>query len=391
MPTRAEEILARLRREIPVISLKEAYELLKNQRESVVFLDVREPDEYTQGAIPGARYIPRSYLELRLEREIPDKDTPVIVYCASGTRSLIAAKAIKELGYKKVYNLEGGFQGWKNGGYPWVQQKLLNRVRSPRYSRHLLIPEVGEEGQKKLLESKVLLIGAGGLGSPAAFYLAAAGVGTIGIVDADLVDETNLQRQILHRTVDIGRPKVDSARETIRNLNPDVEVVTYKLRLDSNNIYSVLDDGWDVVVDGSDNFPTRYLINDACYFRKIPQVHGSIFRFEGQVTVFSPDEGPCYRCLYPEPPPPELAPSCAEAGVLGVLPGIIGTIQAMEAIKLLLGIGEPLIGRLLHYDALRGQFKILRLERDPGCPLCGENPTVRDLIDYEFFCATAHA
>jgi adenylyltransferase/sulfurtransferase len=391
MPTRAEEILARLRREIPVISLKEAYELLKNQRESVVFLDVREPDEYTQGAIPGARYIPRSYLELRLEREIPDKDTPVIVYCASGTRSLIAAKAIKELGYKKVYNLEGGFQGWKNGGYPWVQQKLLNRVRSPRYSRHLLIPEVGEEGQKKLLESKVLLIGAGGLGSPAAFYLAAAGVGTIGIVDADLVDETNLQRQILHRTVDIGRPKVDSARETIRNLNPDVEVVTYRLRLDSSNIYSVLDDGWDVVVDGSDNFPTRYLINDACYFRKIPQVHGSIFRFEGQVTVFSPDEGPCYRCLYPEPPPPELAPSCAEAGVLGVLPGIIGTIQAMEAIKLLLGIGEPLIGRLLHYDALRGQFKILRLERDPGCPLCGENPTVRDLIDYEFFCATAHA
>jgi adenylyltransferase/sulfurtransferase len=391
MPSRAEEIVSRLRREIPGITREKAYELLKDQPDSIAFLDVREPDEYIQGAIPGARYIPRSYLELRVEREIPEKETPVIVYCASGTRSLIAAQALKELGYKKVYNLEGGFQGWKNGGLPWVQQKILNRARSPRYSRHLLIPEVGEAGQKKLLESRVLLIGAGGLGSPAGFYLAAAGVGTIGIVDADLVDETNLQRQILHRTVDIGRPKVDSAREMIRNLNPDVEVVTYKLRLDSSNIYSVLDDGWDVVVDGSDNFPTRYLINDACYFRKIPQVHGSIFRFEGQVTVFSPDEGPCYRCLYPEPPPPELAPSCAEAGVLGVLPGIVGTIQAMEAIKILLGIGEPLIGRLLHYDALRGQFKVLRLERDPGCPLCGENPTVRDLIDYEFFCATAHA
>lgn len=389
MPTRAEEIVAQLRQEIPAIPPDRAHKLKETEGKDVVFLDVREPEEYTQGAIPGALYIPRSYLELRVEREIPQKDTTVIAYCASGTRCLFAARALKDLGYKRIFTLEGGFQRWKNSGLPWIQQKILNRVRAPRYSRHLLIPEVGEAGQKKLLESRVLLIGAGGLGSPAAFYLAAAGVGTIGVVDPDLVDETNLQRQILHRTADVGRPKVDSARDTIKALNPDVEVVTYRLRLNSTNIFSVLDDGWEVVVDGSDNFPTRYLINDACHFRRIPQVHGSIFRFEGQVTVFAPERGPCYRCLYPEPPPPELAPSCAEAGVLGILPGIVGCIQAMETIKLLLGIGDPLIGRLIHYDARRGLFRELRLERDHTCPLCGENPTVHELIDYELFCSSA--
>lgn len=386
----AQKLLQQLKREIPSLSPEEAYRE-KVEGGDLVFLDVREGNEYIQGAIPDALFIPPSYLPLRVERVVPSKDKKVVVYCASGTRSLFSAKILKELGYKKVYNLDGGFVGWKNAGLPWVQDRILEKVRSPRYSRHLLIPEIGEEGQKRLLQSKVLLIGAGGLGSPAAIYLAAAGVGKIGIVDPDRVDETNLQRQILHRTIDVGRAKVDSAREAIKLLNPDVEVVTYPFRLDSSNIFSVLDEGWDFVLDGSDNFPTRYLINDACYFKKIPNVHGSIFRFEGQVTVFYPEVGPCYRCLYPEPPPPELAPSCAEAGVLGILPGVIGVLQAIEGIKLLLKIGNPLIGRLLHYDALRGTFRELRLEKDRSCPLCGENPTIHTLIDYELFCSASYA
>jgi molybdopterin/thiamine biosynthesis adenylyltransferase len=323
---------------------------------------------------------------------VPNRETPIVAYCASGNRSTFAAKTLEELGYEHVVSLAGGINDWKRRGYPLeVSVGALGPEQRTRYSRHLLIPEVGEEGQLKLLQSRILLIGAGGLGSPAALYLAAAGVGTLGVIDADVVDETNLQRQILHSTASLGEPKVESAARTIRELNPDVEVKAYKEQLTSENIERIVADGWDVIVDGADNFPTRYLVNDAAVWHDIPLVHGSIFRFEGQATVFKPHEGPCYRCLFPQPPPPELAPSCAEGGVLGVLPGVIGSLQASEAIKLALGIGEPLVGRLLLFDALTTTFTEVALRRDPDCPVCGENPTITEYVDYVEFCNPVRA
>jgi molybdopterin/thiamine biosynthesis adenylyltransferase/rhodanese-related sulfurtransferase len=362
----------------------------RDRSNGALFLDVREQDEWDEGHIPGAVHVPRGHLESRVERLAPDHSRPVVVYCASGNRSAFAAKTLTELGYEDVVSLSGGFVDWKRNGFEVVLPQSLSPAQRSRYSRHLLIPEIGEEGQLKLLESRALLIGAGGLGSPAALYLAAAGVGTIGIVDADVVDETNLQRQIVHSLERLGTPKVDSARATIEALNPDVQVKAFRERLTSENIERILDEGWDVIVDGADNFPTRYLVNDASVWHGVPVVHGSIFRFEGQVTVFQPGDGPCYRCLFPQPPPPELAPSCAEGGVLGVLPGVIGSIQANEALKLLLGIGDPLVGRLLLYDALDGVFTEVSLRKDPACPVCGEEPTINTYIDYVEFCAGAH-
>jgi molybdopterin/thiamine biosynthesis adenylyltransferase len=300
---------------------------------------------------------------------------------------VFGAKTLADLGYENVVSLAGGYTDWKRNGYPTQLPRTLDGEKRARYSRHLLIPEVGVEGQLKLLQSRVLLIGAGGLGSPAGLYLAAAGVGRIGIVDDDRVDASNLQRQIAHSTETLGEWKADSAKRTLQALNPDVEVITYKERITSENVDRILADGWDVIVDGADNFPTRYLINDASVFHDIPVVHGSIFRFEGQVSVFKPHEGPCYRCLFPQPPPPELAPSCAEGGVLGVLPGIIGSLQASETLKLCMGIGDSLAGRLLLFDALSTEFSEVTLRRDPDCPVCSEHPTITSYIDYVEFCS----
>ena len=339
------------------------------------FVDVREFDEFEQGMIPGAVFIPRGHLESQAESKLPNREKPIVLYCAAGNRSAFAAKTLHDLGYTDVVSMTGGFGRWKNEGRAWITPAVLSPEQRVRYGRHILLPEVGESGQQRLLESKVLLLGAGGLGSPAALYLAAAGVGTLGIVDMDVVDSSNLQRQILHNVERIGDRKVDSAKKTLTALNPDVDVVTYDVRLGADNVVDIIS-GYDVVVDGTDNFPTRYLLNDASLLARVPVVHGSIFRFEGQVTVFKPYEGPCYRCLLPEPPPPELAPSCAEAGVLGVLPGIIGSIQALETIKLLLDIGEPLVGRLLAYDALEQSFRSFKVRRDPQCPACSDGATI---------------
>jgi sulfur-carrier protein adenylyltransferase/sulfurtransferase len=379
------ELLQQVREEVEEVDAGTARELI-DERDPIV-VDVREQDEWDEGHIPGAVHIPRGHLESRIERAAPDSSRPVLLYCSAGNRSAFAAKTLAELGYEDVASLAGGFTDWKRNGFPVQLSTGLDPQRRARYSRHLLIPEVGEQGQLKLLDSKVLLIGAGGLGSPASLYLAAAGVGRIGIVDADVVDESNLQRQIVHSTERLGEAKVDSARRTIEALNPDVEVVAYEERVTSENVERILADGWDVIVDGADNFPTRYLVNDASIWHDIPVVHGSIYRFEGQVTVFKPHEGPCYRCLFPTPPPPELAPSCAEGGVLGVLPGIIGSLQANEALKLALGIGEPLVGRLLLFDALSAEFNEVKLRRDPECPVCGEHPSITDYVDYVEFCA----
>ena len=350
-----------------------------------IFLDVREADEYAQGAVPGALHLPRGLLELQVEGRIPDKTSKIIVYCAGGTRSALAAQALGQLGYSDVASMAGGFNRWKDEGRQWVAPRTLDTAQRNRYQRHLLLPEIGEAGQQRLLESKVLLLGAGGLGSPAALYLAAAGVGTIGIVDMDVVDSSNLQRQILHNLDRVGERKVDSAKKTLTAMNPDVEVVTYDVRLGAANVLEIID-SYEVIVDGTDNFPTRYLLNDASLVKRIPVVHGSIFRFEGQATVFYPYRGPCYRCVVPEPPPAELAPSCAEAGVLGVLPGIIGSIQAVEAIKLLLDLGEPLVGRLLAYDALEQTFRTFKIRRDPACPACGEHAGQIVIADYDDLC-----
>ena len=354
-------------------------------RDKALFLDVREADEYAQGAVPGALHLPRGFLELQVEGRVPDKDRKIVVYCAGGTRSVLAAQALGQLGYSDVASMAGGFNKWKDEGRDWVTPRTLDADQRNRYQRHLLLPEVGEAGQQRLLESKVLLLGAGGLGSPAALYLAAAGVGTIGIVDMDVVDASNLQRQILHNLDRIGDRKVDSAKKTLTAMNPDVNVVTYDVRLGADNILDVID-GYDVIVDGTDNFPTRYLVNDAALLKRIPVVHGSIFRFEGQATVFHPYEGPCYRCLVPEPPPADLAPSCAEAGVLGVLPGIVGSIQAVEAIKLLLQLGDPLVGRLLAYDALEQSFRTFKVRRDPSCPACGDHAGEIVIAEYDDLC-----
>jgi molybdopterin/thiamine biosynthesis adenylyltransferase/rhodanese-related sulfurtransferase len=379
------ELLQQIKGEIDEIDVSRGRELLAEADAAVV--DVRERDEWAEGHIPGAVHIPRGSLESRIEGVVPDRSQTVVVYCGSGSRSAFAAKTLEELGYGNVLSLAGGFTDWKRNGLPFELPRSLDEAKRRRYSRHLLIPEVGEEGQQKLLDSRVLLIGAGGLGSPAGLYLAAAGVGTIGIVDDDAVDETNLQRQIVHSTERLGDAKADSAKRTLEALNPDVAVKVFKERLTSDNVDRILGEGWDVIVDGADNFPTRYLLNDASVWHRIPVVHGSIFRFEGQATVFKPHEGPCYRCLFPQPPPPELAPSCAEGGVLGVLPGVIGSLQTNEALKLVLGIGDPLVGRLLIFDALQGTFTEIALRRDPDCPVCGENPTITDYIDYVEFCA----
>jgi molybdopterin/thiamine biosynthesis adenylyltransferase/rhodanese-related sulfurtransferase len=348
---------------------------------------VREKDEFRAGFIPGAVHIPRGFLEMQAEQKLPDKKAEIIVYCAGGTRSAFAAKSLTELGYENVISANPGFVRWKDLKYPVELPTQLTESQLDRYSRHILLPEVGERGQERLLKGKVLFLGAGGLGSPAALYLAAAGVGTIGLVDADTVDASNLQRQILHATSRLGQLKVDSAEVAIKDLNPDVRVIKYQERLNSQNVDRIFGEGWDAIVDGCDNFPTRYLVNDASLFHKIPVVHGSIFRFDGQVTTFMPYDGPCYRCLYPEPPPAHLAPSCSEAGVLGILPGAIGVLQATEAIKLVLGQGDLLKGRLLTYDSLRMTFRTLKLRRDKACPACGENPTIKGYIDYEGFCS----
>jgi len=379
------ELLAQVRAEIDEVDAVRGRALIENG--DPIILDVREQDEWDEGHIPGAVHIPRGNLESRIEGAAPDRSRTILVYCSGGNRSAFAAKSLEELGYDEPVSLAGGFTDWKRNGFPVDVATGLDAPRRARYSRHLLIPEVGEQGQLRLLDSKVLLIGAGGLGSPASLYLAAAGVGRIGIVDADVVDESNLQRQIVHSTERLGESKADSAKRTIEALNPDVQVVAYKERLTSENVERILADGWDVIVDGADNFPTRYLVNDASVWHGIPVVHGSIYRFEGQVTVFKPGDGPCYRCLFPAPPPPELAPSCAEGGVLGVLPGVIGSLQANEALKLALGIGEPLVGRLLLFDALSAEFNEVAIRRDPECPVCGEHPTIADYVDYVEFCA----
>jgi sulfur-carrier protein adenylyltransferase/sulfurtransferase len=370
--------------QVPVIPLGEARELVDGD---ALFLDVREQSEWDLGHIPGALHIPRAQVEARIEDEAPDKAQRIVVYCARGQRSLVAGQALLARGYERVENLVDGFIEWERHGYPAVVPSTLPADQRRRYSRHLLIPEVGEEGQRKLLSARVLLVGAGGLGSPASLYLAAAGVGTIGIVDEDVVDDSNLQRQIVHTTSRLGEPKVDSARQTLEALNPDVDVLAFRERLTSENVDRILGEGWDVIVDGADNFPTRYLVNDASVWHGIPVVHGSIYRFEGQVTVFKPGEGPCYRCLFPTPPPLELAPSCAEGGVLGVLPGIVGSLQASEALKLVLDIGDPLVGRLQLFDALGATFTEVALRRDPDCPVCGEQPSITEYIDYVEFCS----
>jgi sulfur-carrier protein adenylyltransferase/sulfurtransferase len=376
------ELLARVKEEIDEVGAAEARE----REGDALFVDVREREEWEEGIVPGAVHIPRGNLESRIEGLVPDRSREIVVYCAGGSRSAFAAKALQELGYENVTSLTGGFTDWKRNGFPIETPRSLSPDQRRRYSRHLLIPEVGEAGQERLLGGRVLLIGAGGLGSPASLYLAAAGVGTLGIVDADVVDDSNLQRQIVHSTDTIGEPKVLSAKRTIEALNPDVVVKTYEERLTSENVERIFGEGWDVIVDGADNFPTRYLVNDASVWHGIPVVHGSIYRFEGQVTVFNPGEGPCYRCLFPTPPPPELAPSCAEGGVLGVLPGIVGSLQANEALKLVLGIGESLQGRLLLLDALGTTIDEVSVKRDPGCPVCGEDPTITEYVDYVEFC-----
>ena len=381
----ARDYLASVKQQIREETAHDAAARLASEPQPVL-VDVRERDEYEQGFIPGAIHIARGNLESRIEANAPDRNAPVIIYCESGSRSAYAAKTLTELGYTDVVSMAGGFSGWKDNGHEWKVPRTLDHGQFERYSRHVLIPEVGEEGQLRLLDSKVLLIGAGGLGSPAALYLAAAGVGTLGIIDADTVDTSNLQRQIVHTVDRVGTPKVDSAEIAIHGINPEVQVKKYDIRLTSENVLDVII-GYDVIVDGTDNFPTRYLLNDASLVAGIPVVHGSIYQFEGSVTVYKPHDGPCYRCQYPEPPPPELAPSCAEGGVLGVLPGVIGTLQATEAVKLLLGIGDPLVGRQLRYDALSMEFVELKMRRDPDCPVCSKDPHEIEFIDYEQFCA----
>jgi len=383
MPT-FDALLRELRGLIPEIDVQGL--VGANARPAVI--DCREADEHAQGAIPGAIWIPRGFLEARIEKHVVDRAAPIVIYCASGNRSLFAVRSLNEMGYTNARSLAGGFTGWKRAGQPFEMPAALRPDQETRYSRHVLLPEVGIEGQQKLLKAKVVCIGAGGLGSPSSMYLAAAGVGTLGLIDDDVVDASNLQRQILHGTDRLGTPKVESAERTIKNLNPDVRVDKHRARLTSKNAVELLG-GHDVIIDGADNFATRYLVNDVALRLGIPVVHASIFRFEGQLTVFPAHGAPCYRCLYPEPPPPEDAPSCAEGGVLGVLPGIMGVLQATEAIKLILGLGETLAGRLLVYDALATKFRELKLRRDPKCPTCGDavDRGAIALIDYDQFCA----
>ena len=383
-----DTLLRELRGKTPEIEPAVLAAALRENGKRPALIDVREPDENAQGMIPGTLHIPRGFLELRIERNVPDRSSPVVLYCASGTRSVLAARSLVELGYTDVSSLAGGFTGWKRAGLAWEQPVSLRPDQEARYSRHTMLPEVGIEGQIKLLKAKVLCIGAGGLGSPSSMYLAAAGIGTIGMIDDDMVDASNLQRQILHATDRIGTAKVDSAETTLRGLNPDVKVDKHRTRITSDNAAELIAP-YDVIVDGADNFATRYLVNDVALRLGKPVIHASIFRFEGQITVFPANGSPCYRCLFPNPPPAEDAPSCAEAGVLGVLPGIMGVLQATEAIKIILGLGDTLAGRLLVYDALKTRFRELKLRRDPACPTCGDgvDRSKIPLIDYEQFCA----
>jgi molybdopterin/thiamine biosynthesis adenylyltransferase/rhodanese-related sulfurtransferase len=384
MTINSRDLLEQARLEVPEVDCPWLRETLERDPQHLV-LDVREPEEVAQGLIPGAIHIPRGYLELQVEAAIPDRSRPVTIYCAAGVRSLLAGRTLRQMGYANVRSLKGGFTSWKDRGFPYRMPRQLTPEQRERYSRHFLLSEVGEEGQARLLDSRVLIIGAGGLGAPVAYYLAAAGVGTLGLVDFDKVERSNLQRQIIHTEERLGMLKTQSAAVALRALNPEVQVVEHNLRLDSSNAEAVLSD-YDVIVNGCDNFPTRYLVNDVAVFLGKPLVDGGIFRFEGQVTTMVPGASPCYRCRYPSPPPPEEAPSCAEAGVLGVLPGLVGLVQATEVVKLILGIGDPLSGRLLHVDALAMEFREFRIRKDPNCPVCGEHPTITAPIDYEGFC-----
>ncbi len=380
------ELLSQVKATIREVSVEETHARVRASADArPTLVDVRERDEYEQGYISGAQWVPRGFLELKVEELVPDRSQEVVIYCAGGTRSALAAKALTDMGYERVSSMAGGFRAWKTAGYAFERPRALSAEQIKRYSRHIMLPEVGEEGQAKLLDARVLCLGAGGLGSPSSMYLAAAGVGTIGMVDDDVVDESNLQRQIIHNIDRLGMPKVESAALTLQALNPDVKVVPHQMRLNSENIMENLEP-YDLVVDGADNFPTRYLLNDAALKLGKPVVHASIFRFEGQVTTFLPDTGPCYRCLYPEPPPPDMAPSCQEAGVLGVLPGMVGTLQANEAIKLILGQGKTLSGRLLILDALGTQFQQLKLRKNPKCVVCSKPAGQIELVDYEAFC-----
>ncbi|MFZ2114786.1 MAG: molybdopterin-synthase adenylyltransferase MoeB [Solirubrobacteraceae bacterium] len=392
MSPSSADLLRQVKSEIDEVDPSEVKELLQ---EGAVIIDLRETEELASGILPGAKHVPRSYLETRIEGIVPNRDAHVILYCASGNRSAYGARTLRDdLGYEHVESMTGGITLWKDRGYEVDVPRTLSAEQRDRYSRHLLIPEIGSEGQQKLLDAKVLLLGAGGLGSPTALYLAAAGVGTLGIVDDDVVDLSNLQRQVIHSTQRVGIPKVDSAEESIHALNPDVKVVKYPVRLDASNIMEIIE-GYDVIVDGVDNFPTRYLLNDATVRLKIPVVSASILGFDGQLSVFKPYDGPCYRCLFREPPPAELAPSCGANGVLGVLPGTMGLLQATEVVKLILGIGDPAIGRLLLYDALAATLTEVKVHRDPDCPICSRPPEeISDdemgvFPDYEAFCAAA--
>src|ERR687884_398178 len=388
------ELLRQIKEQVKEVDPREVHDIVNNGYDAFV-IDVREQHEYDEGRLPGAVHVPRGYLEQRIENVVKDKDARVILYCQSANRSAFAADTLqRQLGYTNVQHMTGGITLWKDRGFEVEQPKVLTPEQRERYSRHTLIPEIGVEGQLKLLDAKVLLLGAGGLGSPTALYLAAAGVGTLGIVDDDVVDVSNLQRQVIHTTSRVGEPKVDSAERAVKDLNPGVNVEKYATRLDASNIMEIIE-GYDVIVDGVDNFPTRYLLNDATVRLKIPVVSASILGFDGQLSVFAPYEGPCYRCLYPTPPPAELAPSCGANGVLGVLPGTMGLLQATEVIKLITGTGEPLIGRLLLYDALAASFTELKVRRDPDCPICSRDPEsiseeeMGVFPDYEAFCAAA--
>ncbi|HKP90222.1 MAG TPA: molybdopterin-synthase adenylyltransferase MoeB [Thermoleophilaceae bacterium] len=395
MPT-GSELIRTIRERIREVDPREVHDTVQNGNgRAPLLVDVREQHEYEEAHIPGAVHVPRGHLESRIEGRAGDRSQPIVLYCASGSRSALAAHTLTELlGYQDVASMTGGITLWKDRGFEVETPRALTAEQKSRYSRHVLLPEIGLEGQLKLLDAKVLLLGAGGLGAPTALYLAAAGVGTLGVVDDDVVDLSNLQRQVIHANDRVGVPKVDSAEQTINGLNPDVEVVKYQTRLDASNIMEIIE-GYDVIVDGVDNFPTRYLLNDATVRLRIPVVSASILGFDGQLSVFAPYEGPCYRCLYPTPPPAELAPSCGANGVLGVLPGTMGMLQATEVIKLITGSGDPLIGRLLLYEALSASFTELKVRRDPECPICSREPeAISDdemglFPDYEAFCAGA--
>ncbi|HIG54410.1 MAG TPA: molybdopterin-synthase adenylyltransferase MoeB [Candidatus Latescibacteria bacterium] len=385
MSVTSSQLLNKVKAEIAEVSAAQVQEDLKAGK-AIHIVDVREREEVMDGYIPAAELIPRGFLELNIEEDVTmDRDAEIVLYCAGGNRSAFAARDLTFMGYTNVKSMIGGFKGWKDAGYSFEQGGLMSEDDMQRYARHIILPEVGEKGQQKLLKGRVLLVGVGGLGCPTALYLAAAGVGKIGLVDADVVDKSNLQRQVLFGESDVGRPKVEAARDKLLDLNSSLDVVTHYELLTSHNVFDVMD-GYDIIVNGCDNFPTRYLVNDAAVMKSKPVVDGSIFRFEGQATVYVPGEGPCYRCLYPAPPPPGEVPSCAEGGVLGVLPGTIGLMQATEVVKLILGEGKSLVGRVLLYDAMEMKFRELKLRKDPECPVCSESPIITELIDYEQFC-----